>query len=48
MRLITYLFAAALLWAVATTGPASPTLSTASAQPEQPPAPPPRLAGYPR
>jgi hypothetical protein len=49
MRLITYLFAAALLWAVATSGPASPTLSTAAAQPEQPAAPPgARASAYPR
>lgn len=49
MRLITYLFAAALLWAVATSGPISPNPSPApAAYPEQPAAPPSRVAGYPR
>jgi hypothetical protein len=49
MRLITYLFAAALLWAVATSGPASSTTSTVPAQPEPAPAPPgARVSAYPR
>ncbi|GEJ58030.1 hypothetical protein [Anaeromyxobacter diazotrophicus] len=50
MRLVTYLFAAALLWAVATSGPATPTRAADSpARPEQAAAPPPaRIAAYPR
>jgi hypothetical protein len=49
MRLITYLFAAALLWAVATSGPASSTTSAVPAPPEPAPAPPgARVSAYPR
>lgn len=49
MRLITYLFAAALLWAVASSGPATPTTPADAVRAEQPAAPPgARLAAYPR
>ncbi len=50
MRLVTYLFAAALLWAVATSGPATPTSAgDPPARPEQAAAPPgARIAAYPR
>jgi hypothetical protein len=49
MRLITYLFAAALLWAVASSGPAIPGGASDAARPEQLPAlPGARLAAYPR
>ncbi len=49
MRLITYLFAAALLWAVASSGPATPTSAADLVRVEPPPAPPgARLAAYPR
>jgi hypothetical protein len=50
MRLLTYLFAAALLWAVASRGPATPTTAAepAPSATAKPPPPQRSLVAYPK